>query len=71
MKTPDNNKSNTQKGKINPETPDFSIPVDLIDDLKKGKIDPLTEGKTNLGYEERAPRKKELDEKEHYDKEDK
>jgi hypothetical protein len=47
------------------------LPVDLIDDLKKNKIDPLTEGATNLGYEERPPRKKELEQKEHYDQEDK
>jgi hypothetical protein len=48
-----------------------NLPVDLIDDLNKKKIDPLTEGNTNLGYVERAPRKKELEQKEHYDQEDK
>lgn len=53
------------------DSSDKSVPSDLINDLKKGKIDPLTEGSTNLGYEERAPRKKELDQKEHLDKEDK
>ncbi|WP_418264834.1 hypothetical protein [Flavobacterium faecale] len=47
------------------------IPEDLIDDIKKNKIDPLTEGKTNLGYEEKPPRKKELEQKEHYDQPDK
>ena len=50
---------------------DPSIPVDLIDDLNKKKIDPLTESSINLGYEERAPRKKELKQKEHLDKDDK
>jgi hypothetical protein len=48
-----------------------NLPVDLRDDLKKNKIDPLTEGSTHLGYEERAPRKKELDQKEHFDQDDK
>jgi hypothetical protein len=57
-----------------PETPTsdkFTVPTDLIDDLRKGKIDPLTEGKTNLGYQEKPPRKKELEQKEHLDREDK
>ncbi|MCG9791436.1 hypothetical protein [Flavobacterium algicola] len=40
------------------------LPEDLIDDLKKDKIDPLTEGETNLGYDEKPPRKKELDQDE-------
>ena len=75
MKTPKiNRKSDTLKSEpivTSPTTDEFSTPVDLIEDLKKGKIDPLTEGKTNLGYEERSPRKKELEEKEHKDREDK
>lgn len=51
---------------------EFPIPIDLIDDLKKDKIDPLTEGReTNLGYDEKSPRKKELEQEEHYDQEDK
>ncbi|MWB95296.1 hypothetical protein GON26_13085 [Flavobacterium sp. GA093] len=49
----------------------FTVPTDLIDDLKKGKIDPLTEGNTHLGYEEKTPRKKELEQKEHLDRDDK
>ncbi len=53
-----------------PTPKEFPIPVDLIDDLKKDKIDPLTEGSTNLGYEEKPPRKKELEQKEHYDQEE-
>jgi hypothetical protein len=65
------NKDTAEPNTINPISNDNSKPDDLIDDLKKGKIDPLTEGKTNLGYEERAPRKKELEEKEHKDREDK
>lgn len=52
-------------------TANKSIPEDLIDDLKNKKIDPLTEGSTHLGYEERAPRKKELEQDEHYDQDDK
>lgn len=43
---------------------------DLIDDIKKDKIDPLTEGETNLGYEEKPPRKKELEQKEHLDQQE-
>lgn len=50
---------------------DTAVPVDLIDDIKKDKIDPLTEGKTNLGYDEKPPRKKELEQKEHFDQQDK
>jgi hypothetical protein len=67
--------NNKKKEEIKPAitnlNPDISSPEDLIDDLKNGKIDSLTEGKTNLGYEERSPRKKELEEKEHYDQDDK
>ena len=74
MKTPEINKNDSNNEKRKPviinTTPEFSMPEDLIDDLKKGKIDPLTEGATNLGYEERAPRKKELEEKKHKDRED-
>ena len=57
-----------------PQTPTrekFTVPTDLIDDLKKGKIDPLTEGNIHLGYEEKTPRKKELEQKEHLDRDDK
>ncbi|WP_366186717.1 hypothetical protein [Flavobacterium ovatum] len=42
----------------------------MIDDLKKDKIDFLTEGVTNLGYEEKTPRKKELEQTEHFDQKD-
>lgn len=75
MKTPEINKKEIdedekEKSLIITSTPEFSVPKDLIDDLKKDKIDPLTEGKTNLGYEERAPRKKELEDKDHKDRED-
>ncbi|MCW2120227.1 hypothetical protein [Flavobacterium sp. 7A] len=52
------------------ELSETKIPVDLIDDLKKGKIDPLTEGKTNLGYDEKTVRKEELKQKEHYDQQE-
>lgn len=65
------NKDTAQPYTIHPISNDFSTPQDLIDDLKKGKIDPLTEGSTNLGYEERPPRKKELEDKKHNDREDK
>jgi hypothetical protein len=75
MKTPEINKKDTNRkltaNVINRKSNELSIPTDLIDDLKKGKIDPLTEGTTNLGYEERSPRKKELEEKKHMDREDK
>jgi hypothetical protein len=76
MKTSKNNRKNENTiGENEPIlkntfSDNTSIPKDLIEDLKKGKIDPLTEGKTNLGYEERSPRKKELEEKKHYDKDD-
>lgn len=50
---------------------EFPIPIDLMDDMNKDKIDPLTEGISNLGYEEKPPRKKELDQKEHLDRDDK
>ncbi|MBK0370330.1 hypothetical protein [Flavobacterium agrisoli] len=49
----------------------FPIPIDLMDDLNKEKIDPLTESITNLGYEEKPPRKKELEQTEHLDQDDK
>lgn len=66
--TEDLKQKNTSK---NTPKKEFPIPTDLIDDLDKGKIDPLTEGITNLGYEEKPPRKKELELKEHLDREDK
>lgn len=77
MDTTDNNKKNeisiNENNPIinNPSSDDKSIPLDLIDDLDNGKIDILSEGSTNLGYEERSPRKKELEEKEHFDQDDK
>lgn len=66
----ENSDKKQEKNKLASQNPS-KLPVDLIDDLKENKIDPLTEGATNLGYEERPPRKKELEQKEHYDQEDK
>lgn len=71
MKNQDNTPEKKSVKMDKKDSSDKSVPIDLINDLKKGKIDPLTEGSTNLGYEERSPRKKELDQKEHLDKEDK
>lgn len=66
----ENSDKKQEKNKLAAHNPS-KLPIDLIDDLKENKIDPLTEGATNLGYEERPPRKKELEQKEHYDQEDK
>lgn len=63
-----NNEDPAIKDKATPV--EFPIPIDLIDDVKNEKIDPLTEQK-NLGYEEKNPRKKELEQKEHLDRDDK
>ena len=65
-----NDDSDTKKTEKKSTKKEFPIPTDLIDDLNKDKIDPLTEGVTNLGYKEKPPRKKELEQKEHLDRED-
>ncbi|MDX6183864.1 hypothetical protein SGQ44_16640 [Flavobacterium sp. Fl-77] len=67
----DNDNATQKDASTTPDKKEFPIPTDLIEDLDKGKIDPLTEGNTNLGYEEKSPRKKELDQKEHLDRDDK
>lgn len=73
MKTTDNKHKikNDINSNLTNQNDESHIPKDLIDDLNKNKIDILTDGATNLGYEERAPRKKELEQKEHLDSDDK
>ena len=84
MKNHSNNTHQSDTAKMRQETLDSTLSdslspkksvdttgaEDLIDDIKKDKIDPLTEGDTNLGYEEKAPRKKELEQTEHLDQDE-